>query len=101
MDHLLWMRLLALPVTAVLVLMTPPAVMARRRRWPRIAVGLWMSGLLFLVLWVATTLQAAVRADEAGSRGDVFGTVWWLVLAALAGVVSVAVAEKDGAIRQR
>lgn len=101
MDLLLWTRLLALPVTAVFVLVTPPTVMAHRRRWPKVAVGLWAIGLLLLVLWVTTTLQAAVRADETGGRGDVFSTAGWLVLAGIAGVVSLAAVGRGGATQQR
>ena len=101
MDLLLWLQLSALPVTALFVLATPPAVMARRQCWPMVAVGFWASGLLLLGMWVTTTLQAAVRADETAGRGDVFDTAWWLVLAAVAGVVSLGLLGKGGPAEQR
>lgn len=96
MEILLWTLLLALLVTAVFVLAAPPVAMAQRGRWPRAAVGLWVGGLLLLGTWVTTTLQAAVRADETGGRGDVFSTVWWLVLAGIAAAVALAVVRQGG-----
>jgi len=96
MDILLWTQLLALPVTAVFVVVAPPVAMVQRGLRPRAAVGLWGSGLLLLGTWLTTTLQAAMRADETGGRGDIFNTVGWLVLAGIAGAVSVAVVRRSG-----
>lgn len=96
MDILLWMQLLALPATAVFVLVAPVVAMAKLGRRPKAAVGLWAGGLLLLGIWVTTTMQAAVRADETGGRGDVFGTVEWLVLAGISGALSLAVVLRSG-----
>lgn len=96
MDILLWTQLLALPATAVFVLVAPPAAMAKRGRRPMAAVGLWAGGVLLLGFWVTTTAQAAVQADETGGRGDVFTAVRWLVFAGIVGAVSLAVVLRGG-----
>lgn len=93
MDLLLLALLAALPVTAILAVVGPPAVMASRQRWPFLAVLLWAVALLLSAGWVETSYRAGVRADEMQTSGNVFDDWGWLAGAALAALASVLAAR--------
>ena len=89
MTLLLWLQLAVLPLSALLVLVLPGAVMAHRRRWRPAALVLWALALCLLAAWVVSGYRSGVAADEDGTTGDIYDGSQWLLDAVLAAAASV------------
>ncbi len=86
------------PLAVLATVLLPPTAMARTAA-PRTAVALWALSLALLVAWGVSTYQAGVRADEAGTEGDLLGTVHWLGLAVCAAFLSLLVVRRSSGDR--
>ncbi len=83
------LQLAVLPLSAGVVLVLPPAVMAHRSRWSVWAVVAWALAVLLLAAWVVSGYRSGVAADENGAEGDIYDGLAWLLDAVLAAGASV------------
>jgi hypothetical protein len=89
MEILLWFALAALPLGAVLAISGAVVAAVAGLRAPAAVLSALV--LVLLVVWVVTTYQSGLRADETGASGSIFATSGWLVGAIAAGVTAALV----------
>ena len=90
MTVLLLLQLAVLPLSALLVVVTPGYAMWQHRQWPALAVAAWAAALCLLVVWVEAGYRSGVAADENGTVGNIYDELQWLLDAVLAAGASIA-----------
>lgn len=94
MDILLWLALAALPLGVAVAIAAVVTAAIAGLRLPGAVLAALVPVLLGI--WVVTTYQSGLRADETGTGGNIFATAGWL-----GGAVMAALAAAGLSIRRR
>ena len=98
-NVLLVFVLLLVQALPLAVLVTPPVVMAVRRRWSIGGVVLWAAGIALVVAWGAASIAEMDRVDATGEGGSIVSEIGWLLAAAAAATASVVLAVRPRGAR--
>lgn len=93
-DLVLALLVLLMPWIALAVALAPVVFMGAERRWSVAGVALWLVAAALAVGWVVATIVEMDRVDAAGTAGNAFSEVGWLLGAAAAATASIVLAAR-------
>lgn len=93
-DVVLALLVLLMPWTALAAVLAPPVFMGAERRWSVAGVALWLAAAALGVGWFVATNAEMDRVDAAGTGGNAFSEVGWLLGAVASATASFVLAAR-------
>ncbi|SDO18688.1 hypothetical protein [Geodermatophilus sp. DSM 45219] len=93
-DLVLALLVLLMPWIALAAALAPAVFMGAERRWSAVGVALWLVAAALAVGWFLATIVEMDRVDAAGTGGNAFSEVGWLLGAVTTAIASIVLAAR-------